>query len=117
MVSPAFLKRAFAAGPVTVTEARPYGALLPSDANGISLPPGFTSREIARVGQLVNAAAAAPPYTWHLRTDGQATLGTLGTDGGPDGGWILTANSEVDAAGGGCRRSSPGRTRVRPRSV
>ena len=99
-LGPAFLRRAFAAGPVTVAAAGPYGALEPFDANGIALPPGFTSREIARGGQVVGTAGPSAPYTWHFATDGQATFPTLGGDGAPDGGWILVANSEVPGGGG-----------------
>jgi hypothetical protein len=40
-------------------------------------------------------------YPWHVFTDGQATFPTLGPGGGPDGGWILVANSEVPSASGG----------------
>jgi hypothetical protein len=95
---PAFLRRAFAAGPVTVGDG-PYGPLQAFDANGIALPKGFTSREIARGSSQV--AGANPPYTWHLLTDGQATFPTLGAGGAPDGGWILVANSEIPAPGAG----------------
>ena len=42
-----------------------------------------------------------PPYPWHPATDGQATFATLGAGGGPDGGWILVANSEMPAPGVG----------------
>jgi hypothetical protein len=97
-LGPAFLRRAFAAGPVTVAES-PYGPLQPFDSNGIALPPGFTSREIARGKSLVPGSSV--PYTWHQATDGQATFPTLGAGGAPDGGWILVANSEVPAPGGG----------------
>ena len=98
-LSPAHLKRAFAQGPITVGDG-PYGPIGPFDANGISLPAGFTSREIARGSNPVSGAN--PPYVWHFATDGQATFATLGDDGAPDGGWILAANSEVPlpAAGG-----------------
>ncbi len=99
-IGPAFLKRAFAAGPVTVTPAGPYGPLQPFDANGIALPPGFTSREIARGGQPVPTAGPSVPYPWHFSTDGQATFPTLGANDQPDGGWILVANSEVPGGGG-----------------
>ena len=97
---PAFLKRAFATGPVTVAPAGPYGPLLPFDANGIALPPGFTSREIARGGEIVSATGG-DPYAWHFRTDGQATFPTLGAGSRPDRGWILVANSEVRGPPGG----------------
>ena len=92
LLSPAHLKRAFATGPITVGDG-PYGPLGAFDANGIALPAGFSSREIAR-GE-VPVAGSVPPYVWHPATDGQATFATLGTGGGPDGGWILVANSEM----------------------
>lgn len=96
--SPAFLRRAFAAGPVTVGDG-PYGPLGAFDANGIALPAGFTSREIARGSTPV--AGSNPAYTWHLLTDGQAVFPSVGSNGAPDGGWILVANSEVPAPGAG----------------
>ena len=58
-LGPAFLQRAFAAGPVTVGDG-PYGPLQPFDGNGIALPAGFSSREIARGGSLV--PGSTPPY-------------------------------------------------------
>lgn len=67
----------------------PYGPLNPPDANGLMLPTGFRSREIARAGTNVGG------YRWHVFPDGQATFAT------PDGGWILVSNSESDAAQGG----------------
>ena len=97
-LGPSFFMRAFAHGPVNVGKS-PYGPLQPFDANGIALPKGFTSREIARGGELVQGSAN--PYTYHFATDGQATFPTLGANGAPDGGWILTANSEVPFPGGG----------------
>ncbi|MBA2546300.1 MAG: DUF839 domain-containing protein [Solirubrobacterales bacterium] len=96
-LGPAFLERAFGAGPVTVGPG-PYGPLQPFNADGIALPAGFTSREIARGGSVVSAGGA--PYIWHVATDGQATFRTLSGGGAPDGGWILVANSEVPGAGG-----------------
>jgi uncharacterized protein len=97
-LGPAFLRRAFAAGPVTVGEG-PYGPLQPFNGNGIALPAGFSSREIARGGSLV--PGALPPYAWHGATDGQATFATRSPGGGPDGGWILVANSEMPVPGAG----------------
>lgn len=94
-LGPAFLRRALAAGPVKVGPG-PYGPLRPFDANGIALPAGFTSREIARGGSAVPGGGA---YAWHHFTDGQATFRTL-TGGVPDGGWILVANSELPVVGG-----------------
>lgn len=95
-LGPAFFERAFALGPVTVG-AGPYGPLQPFDANGIALPAGFSSREIARGGRVVSGTL----YPWHFATDGQATFPTRDRRGKPDGGWILVANSEVPIPGGG----------------
>lgn len=53
--------------------------------NGVRLPPGFTSRVIARTGQRV----ASSDYAWHLFPDGGATYAT------DDGGWIYVSNSET----------------------
>ena len=97
-LSPAHLKRAFAQGPITIGDG-PYGPLGGFDSNGIALPQGFTSREIARGSTPVSGSS--PAYTWHFATDGQATFATLGDDGAPDGGWILAANSEVPLPGAG----------------
>lgn len=98
-LGPGFYERAFAHGPVVVGDG-PYGPLGGFDANGIALPRGFTSREIARGGTLVEGSV--PPYVWHAATDGQATFPTIGSGGTPDGGWILVANSEMPfpASGG-----------------
>ena len=97
-LGPAFYERAFAHGPVVVGDG-PYGPLGPFDQNGIALPAGFSSREIARGGELV--AGSVPPYVWHFATDGQATFPTIGAGGAPDGGWILVANSEMPVPGTG----------------
>jgi uncharacterized protein len=97
-LGPSFLERAFASGPVTVGTG-PYGPLQPFDENGIALPAGFRSREIARGGTLV--AGSSPPYVWHGATDGEATFPTLGSGGQPDCGWILVANSEMPVPGTG----------------
>jgi secreted PhoX family phosphatase len=95
-LGPAFFERAFATGSVIVGGG-PYGRLQPYDANGIALPAGFRSRQIARGGKLVPGTS----YPWHFATDGQATFPTLGPGGRPNGGWILVANSEVPLPGGG----------------
>jgi secreted PhoX family phosphatase len=68
--------------------ASPYGPLGPPDANGLMLPPGFSSREIAR--GLTQVAG----YPWPVFPDGQATFATA------DGGWILVTNSESLAVTG-----------------
>jgi hypothetical protein len=65
-----------------------YGPLQPADARGLMLPPGFSSREIARANHPVAG------YPWHIFCDGQATFTT------PDGGWVLVSNSESVAASG-----------------
>jgi uncharacterized protein len=88
LLSPAYLRQALAA-PATAGEG-PYGPLQPPNANGLMLPPGFTSREIAR--GLMPVAGTA--YSWHVYSDGQATFPT------DDGGWILVSNSESIAASG-----------------
>ena len=72
---PTRLARGLAA---TCTGTSPYGALQAADANGIMLPPGFTSRVIAVSGQQV----AGTGYTWHGAPDGGAAFST------PGGGWI-----------------------------
>jgi secreted PhoX family phosphatase len=64
--------------------ASTYGALRAPDANGLRLPPGFSSRLIARANRLVPGTA----YPWHIFPDGQATFPQ------PDGGWVLVSNSE-----------------------
>jgi secreted PhoX family phosphatase len=67
-----------------------YGALGAADANGLRLPPGFSSRLIARANEPVPGTA----YPWHIFPDGQATFPAAG------GGWILVSNSESLAASG-----------------
>lgn len=85
---PAFWRSALAAEPATPGPG-PYGEPGAFDANGIAVPRGFTTRKIAQGGQEVAG------YTWHLDTDGQGCFPM------PDGGWVLTANSEVDITEGG----------------
>ena len=84
---PSFWRDAVAA-PAT-PGASPYGPLNAPDANGLMLPAGFRSREIARSGSPVAG------YPWHIFPDGGATYAK------PDGGWILVANAETEAAKGG----------------
>ncbi len=67
------------------------GPLRPANADGLRLPEGFTSRELAR--------SHAPPiagkeYLWHIMPDGGATFPTK------DGGWIYVSNSEFPLVGG-----------------
>lgn len=67
------------------------GGLGEPDANGIRLPAGFTSRVVARAGEI---PATGSTYAWHRFPDGGATFATN------DGGWIYVSNSEVPAIGG-----------------
>lgn len=67
----------------------PYGAMAAPDANGIRLPRGFTSRVVARSGEVV----AGTDYPWHFAPDGAACF-PAGT------GWIYVSNSEVTNGGG-----------------
>jgi uncharacterized protein len=84
--SPRLLREALAAP--ARAGVGPYGPLGPPDANGLMLPPGFSSREIARGGSQVTG------YPWPIFPDGQATFGT------GDGGWVLVTNSESLAVTG-----------------
>lgn len=67
------------------------GALGPPDANGLRLPAGFSSRIVARSGELV----APSGHRWHANPDGGAVFATL------DGGWIYVSNSETNGGEGG----------------
>lgn len=72
--------------------AGPYGPLRADpDENGLFLPEGFRSRIVAVGG----APVADTGHRWHAASDGAGTFAT------PDGGWILTSNSEVGGGGGG----------------
>jgi uncharacterized protein len=84
--SPRLLREALAAP--ARAGASPYGPLGPPDANGLMLPPGFSSREIAR------GLSQVAGYPWPIFPDGQATF-LAG-----DGGWILVTNSESLAFAG-----------------
>ncbi len=66
-----------------------YGPLQAADANGIELPAGFTSRVVARGGQVVPGTG----YTWHRAPDGGETF----ADGS---GWIYVSNAELMFDGG-----------------
>jgi uncharacterized protein len=84
--SPRLLREALAAP--ARAGAGPYGPLGPPDANGLMLPPGFSSREIAR------GLSHVAGYPWPIFPDGQATFAT------GDGGWVLVTNSETLAPTG-----------------
>ncbi len=79
------------AGAAVQAGSSPYGPLMSPDVNGIRLPTGFSSRIVARTGQLVGNTS----YRWHAAPDGGACFGKS------DGGWVYVSNSEVSAAGGG----------------
>ena len=85
------LARNSLAAPAT-TVASPYGALGLFDTNGIALPPGFSSRLIAKGLEPVGSTG----YTWHKASDGMNTFPEFGGDG-----WYLCSNSEQLAADGG----------------
>jgi len=89
LFTPAWLREALAAP--AVGGAGPYGELLPPDANGLQLPPGFTSRQLSRGGSPVEGTA----FPWHFSPDGQATFRTK------DGGFVLVQNSEAPGVLGG----------------
>lgn len=73
------------------TGADGFGALQPPDANGLMLPPGFSSRVVGVSGKKVGKTA----YRWHKNPDGGATFAT------EDGGWIYVSNSETLSHRGG----------------
>ena len=72
----------------------PYGALQPSNANGIQLPAGFTSRVVATSGSVVPGTS----YSWHGAPDGGACFPVSG------GGWVYVSNSELSPGGAGALR-------------
>lgn len=77
--------------PKIVSNVAALGDLGSADANGVRLPPGFSSRIVARTGQ---PPIAGKDYRWHDLPDGGATFPTA------DGGWIYVSNSEVPLFGG-----------------
>lgn len=83
------LWRQAAGAAVALPGVGPYGPLRSPDANGLALPVGFSSRVIARSGQVVPGTS----YVWHSAPDGGACF----RDGD---GWIYVSNSEVTRTGG-----------------
>lgn len=77
--------------PAAFAAGEPYGALQGADANGIQLPAGFSSRIVARSGQVVPGTS----YTWHGAPDGGACFPAAG------GGWTYVSNSELSPGGAG----------------
>lgn len=57
----------------------------------MSLPPGFTARVVAASGSPVGTTG----YLWPLFPDGKATFAQ------PEGGFVLTVNSEIPGGAGG----------------
>lgn len=61
------------------------------DENGVRLPSGFSSRVLARSGDVV----AGTDFVWHDAPDGGGVIDSSG------GGWWYVSNAEVSAGGGG----------------
>ncbi|SMF70164.1 alkaline phosphatase PhoX [Pseudobacteriovorax antillogorgiicola] len=72
------------------------GPLGSPDSQGIRLPQGFSSRQIARTGHRVvrDTDGRKTDYRWHIYPDGGACFPQN------DGGWVYTSNSEIFLAGG-----------------
>ncbi len=68
-----------------------FGPLGPPNADGLRLPPGFSSRIVATTGYEV----AATGYVWHTLPDGGATFARA------DGGWVYVSNCEASGGSGG----------------
>ena len=65
--------------------------LLAADENGVRLPAGFSSRNVARSSQPVIDGS---DFEWHAAPDGGACFSVDG------GGWIYVSNSETRDFGG-----------------
>lgn len=68
-----------------------FGPLQPADADGLMLPPGFSSRVVAVSGFVVPNSS----HPWHANPDGGATFPVEG------GGWIYVSNAESSGGAGG----------------
>ena len=85
-----FPTREIPAPPALISRIADIGPLAAEpDANGLRLPPGFTSRVVAKTGEVVEGTG----YMWHVFPDGGACFLT------EDGGWIYTSNSEMLVVG------------------
>lgn len=73
------------------TNASALGGLLLPDSNGVRLLAGFSSRVIARSGDIVPGTT----HIWHHAPDGGATFAV------DDGGWIYCCNAERSNGNGG----------------
>ena len=91
--------------------AGPTPTLPGVDPNGVRLPPGFTSRIIARGGERIGGTG----LTYRIFPDGAATF----VDPAVPGGWYLTVNHEVPGGAGGVTsiRFAPDGTVVGARSI
>lgn len=89
LFAPGFLRAALAS--TTRAGDGPYGPLLAPNADALQLPAGFTSRLVARGGQVVPGTS----YPWHFASDGQAAYRL------PGGGYVVVSNSEAPAPLGG----------------
>ncbi|MBX3183232.1 MAG: DUF839 domain-containing protein [Polyangiaceae bacterium] len=78
-------------GPELESLISEIGPLGDPDANGLRLPPGFTSRLVAHTGE---KPVSTSDYEWHFLPDGGATYLQ------EDGGWIYVSNSELPFTGG-----------------
>jgi secreted PhoX family phosphatase len=67
-----------------------YSPVGPADANGLQLPPGFSSRIVARSNQLVTGTT----YKWHRAPDGGRVFPV------PNG-WAYVSNAELASGSGG----------------
>lgn len=77
--------------PALSSNVAQIGDLGDADANGVRLPPGFTSRIVAKSGE---EPIPGSGYAWHSAPDGGATFPM------PNGGFVYVSNSEVPFAGG-----------------
>ena len=66
------------------------GPLGEPDANGIRVPPGFSTRVVAITNR---APAPGSSYLWHIFPDGGGVMAK------PDGGWYYISNSEIPGSG------------------
>ncbi len=71
-----------------VSKFSTIGPLLEPNEDGIRLPAGFTSRQLAVFGE-PPVPSVDPSFLWHSDPDGGATFRT------EDGGWIYVSNSEA----------------------
>lgn len=84
--------RAVGAGNGNMASLGSIGALQAPDEHGMTLPPGFRSRIVARSGE---RPAAGSDYVWHDAPDGGAIFAAA------DGGWIYVSNAELREGQGG----------------